>query len=39
MYQMGIDKMDSYVGKKTVQVNLRQQINTLNGNLFPQNIG
>jgi hypothetical protein len=39
MYQMGIDKLDSYAGKKTIQVNLRQQINTINPNIFPQSIG
>lgn len=39
MYQMGIDKLDSYAGKKTIQVNLRQYINTINPNLFPQSIG
>lgn len=39
MYQMGIDKLDSYSGKKTIQVNLRQQINTINPNLYQNNIG
>jgi hypothetical protein len=39
MYQMGIDKLDSYAGKKTIQVNLRQQINTINPNLYQQSIG
>lgn len=39
MYQMGIDKLDSYAGKKTIQVNLRQQINTINPNLYGQNFG
>lgn len=39
MYQIGIDKLDSYAGKKTIQVNLRQHINTINPNLYEQNIG
>lgn len=38
-YNEGIAKMDSYAGKKTIQVNLRQQINSLNPNIFPQSIG
>lgn len=39
MYQMGIDKLDSYAGRKTIQVNLRQHINAINPNLYEQNIG
>jgi hypothetical protein len=39
MYQMGIEKLDFYAGKKTIQVNLRSGINTINPNLFPQSIG
>lgn len=38
LYNEGISKMD-YVNKKTIQVNLRQYINTINPNLYPQSIG
>ena len=39
LYNEGIAKLDSYSGKKTIQVNLRESINTLNPNLYQQNIG
>lgn len=39
MYDEGIKKLDGYAGKKTVQVNLRQRINTTNPNSYPQSIG
>jgi len=39
LYQEGIDKLDSYSGKKTIQVNLRQQINSINPNVYQNNIG
>jgi len=39
MYDEGIGLMTSYLGSKTVAVNLRGQINMLNPNVFQQNIG
>ncbi len=39
LYQEGISKLDSYAGKKTIQVNLRERINTINPNAYPQSIG
>lgn len=39
LYAEGIAKLDSYSGKKTIQVNLRKSINTLNPNLYGQNFG
>lgn len=39
LYNEGIAKLDSYAGKKTVQVNLRNRINTTNPNAYPQSIG
>lgn len=39
LYEEGIHVMDGYASKKTVQVNLRQQINKRNPNLYPQSIG
>jgi hypothetical protein len=38
-YNEGIAKLDSYSGKKTIQVNLRQQINSINPNIYQNNIG
>lgn len=39
LYDEGIAKLDSYGGKKTIQVNLRSKINTTNPNAYPQSIG
>lgn len=39
MYNEGILKMDDYVGSKSLNVNLRGAINTINPNLYQQNIG
>lgn len=38
MYNEGIVRLDAYAGKKTVNVNLRQYINTTNPNLYQQNL-
>ncbi len=38
-YDEGIAMMDKYAGKKTIQVNLRQQIELKNPNAYQQNIG
>lgn len=38
-FEEGIMKMDEYVGSKALNVNLRGAINTINPNLFIQNIG
>lgn len=35
----GTERLDSYAGSKALQVNLRGAINTINGNLYPMNIG
>jgi len=37
-YEAGIAKLDSYAGKKTIQVNLREKINLRNPNLYQQNL-
>lgn len=39
LYQAGIDRMDEYAGSKTVDVNLRGRINTINPNLYQSSIG
>lgn len=39
MYESGIGMMNEYVGSKALQVNLRGAINTINPNIFQQNIG
>lgn len=39
LYEEGIKKLDSYSGRKTIQVNLREAVNMNNPNLFQQNIG
>lgn len=39
MYESGIQLMDSYVGSKALQVNLRGAINMINPNLYQQSIG
>lgn len=39
MYNEGISKLDSYAGSKALQVNLRGAINTINPNLYNQNLG
>lgn len=39
LYNSGIELLDKYAGSKTVNVNLRGAINTLNPNLYPQSIG
>lgn len=39
MYENGLSLMDDYVGSKALQVNLRGAINTINPNIFQQNIG
>ena len=38
-YDEGILKMDEYVGSKALNINLRGAINTLNPNIYQQNIG
>lgn len=38
-YEEGIHKLDSYAGRKTVQVNLRERINNTNPNVYQRNIG
>lgn len=38
-FDEGIAKMDEYVGSKALNVNLRGAINTINPNLYQQNIG
>jgi hypothetical protein len=38
-YNEGIARLDSYAGSKTVNVNLRGAIRSINPNLFPQNLG
>lgn len=38
-YNEGIRLLDDYAGSKTVNVNLRGAVNTLNPNLYPQNLG
>lgn len=38
LYEEGIMKLDSYAGKKTIQVNLRERINQSNPNLYQQNL-
>lgn len=38
-YDDGIKMMDSYANRKTIQVNLRQQIELKNPNSYPQSIG
>ena len=37
-YNEGISKLDSYAGKKTIQVNLRERINLQNPNLYQNNL-
>lgn len=39
LYDQGIEKLDSYAGKKTIQVNLRERINSMNPNIFQNNVG
>lgn len=39
LYELGILRLDEYAGSKQLQVNLRGAINTINPNLYPQNIG
>lgn len=39
LYEEGIKMMDDYAGSKTVDVNLRGRINTINPNLYQNNIG
>lgn len=38
-FEEGITKMDEYLADKTVNVNLRNYINTQNPNIYPQSIG
>lgn len=38
LYNQGISNMDDYAGSKALQVNLRGAINTINPNLYPQNL-
>lgn len=38
-YIEGIEAADEYIGTKSLNVNLRQQINTINPNLYQQGIG
>lgn len=39
LYNAGIKMLDDYAGSKTVNVNLRGQINTINPNSYPSSIG
>lgn len=39
LYEQGIEMMDSYVGSKALQINLRGAINMINPNSYVQNIG
>lgn len=39
LYNDGISKLDDYAGSKTINVNLRQYINTNNPNLYQQSLG
>lgn len=39
LYDLGIQSLDSYAGQKAQTVNLRGRVNTINGNLFPSNLG
>jgi hypothetical protein len=39
LYNAGIALLDKYAGSKTVNVNLRGAINTINPNIYPQSIG
>ena len=38
LYETGISMLDNYAGSKALNVNLRGAINTLNPNLYPQNL-
>lgn len=39
LYEQGIERLDEYAGSKTINVNLRQYINTNNPNKYPSSIG
>jgi hypothetical protein len=38
LYNAGISMLDDYAGSKALQVNLRGAVNTINPNLYPQNL-